>query len=293
MSTRVQATFPKLPQIVRRDRQMKGLRITLHGLSAGPVIAVIVALILGTLIGRYRVFPYQLMAAVKHSIVRAERSPTTSSPEYVDRIALFANTVGGADLVMLGDSIVAYGDWIDLAQDSSIANRGISGDTIEGLRARLGDVLRLGPASVYLMIGVNDFLSNRSVDEVHRDYVAVLDVLQDANITVVVQATLHVGTRNPYFYEINKKIERLNKGLVRAAEDRGFTFFDTNAALAPLGVLSGVFTEDGVHLNYRGYACWTKALRVAQDNEWSDESQVPQDSLPECQARGTGRMASM
>lgn len=264
------------------------MRRSLHG----PVIIAIAALLLGTLIGRYRVFPYQMMAAIKHAFVSAEASPITSDPAYVDRLALFASTNGKADLVMLGDSIVADGDWIDLADGVPLANRAISGDTIEGLRARLGDVLRLRPTRVFLMIGVNDFLENRSVGDTYRDYVAVLDTLRSEGISVVVQATLRVGTRNPYFYELNRKIDELNSRLEQAATVKGFRFFDTNASLAPRGVLRGVFTEDGVHLNYRGYVCWIAALRVAHDNELNDEQRAPQDSHPECNTSSSPRMAS-
>lgn len=266
-------------------RHRKGRR----WLGAGPLIVILAAIVVGALIGRYRVFPYQLIAGAKHLFVPVKEVTITSDPEYVDRVALFANTVGPADLVMLGDSIVARGDWIDLAPDASIANRAISGDTTEGLRARLADVLRLSPDRVFLMIGLNDFLENRSVDETYRDYLAIVDELLVADVSVVIQATLRVGTRNPYFFELNAKVDKLNSLLIEAAAARGIAFFDTNAVLAPMGVLGGVFTEDGVHLNHRGYACWIAALRATSGaNSEAGEHRV---GLPECRAILADRLA--
>lgn len=90
-------------------------------------MAVIVrAVLVGPLTGRYRIFPYQLIAGAKHIFVPVKETTVTSDPEYVDRVALFANSVGPAGLVMLGDSIAARGDWIDLTQDASIAIRSIA-----------------------------------------------------------------------------------------------------------------------------------------------------------------------
>ncbi len=260
-------------------------------LAAGPVIVIVAAVLAGTLIGRYRIFPYQLFAAAKHLFIPVKNSTIKSDPEYVDRVALFANTVGPADLVVLGDSIVARGDWIDLAPDASIANRGISGDTTEGVRARLDDILRLSPERVFLMIGLNDFLEKRSVDETYRDYLAVVDTLRAAGVSIVMQATLRVGTQNPYFYELNAKVDRLNSRLYRAAAERGIAFFDTNAVLAPMGVLGGAFTEDGIHLNHRGYACWIAALRTDRDGIDDESGQRSGALLPECRALLADRLA--
>jgi lysophospholipase L1-like esterase len=252
----------------------------------GAVLLVAVAvasLLAGTLVGRYRVFPYPAIAALKHLLAppAQDNSLIPSDSEYIDRVALFAVAEGSADVVMLGDSIVANGDWTHLSAGLPLANRALPRETIAGLLARLDDVLRLNPQTVYMMIGLNDFLANRTVEDVYRDYMAVLDVLQQENIAVVVQATLLVGTSNPYFNELNDQIDELNGRLAGAAVDRRLVFFDTNAVLAPAGVLNPNFTDDGVHPNYRGHACWAAALRVGREKGWNVE-RVSSNLVPRC-----------
>jgi len=52
---------------------------------------------------------------------------------YRSRLALFRQTAGDAHVVMLGDSITEGADWRELFPDVRILNRGISGDTSDGI----------------------------------------------------------------------------------------------------------------------------------------------------------------
>jgi lysophospholipase L1-like esterase len=266
---------------------MSAIQKRKRGLTHGLTLALVAvtALTVGTLAGRYRVFPYQIFASIKHAFfpIGSSSFPIPADPDYLERLTLFYNAPGEADVVMVGDSIVARGDWVGVMPHKSVANRAIDGDTTSGLRARLQTVLRLHPAVVFVMIGVNDFLANRNVDEVYADYLDILDQLSRSGVLVVVQATLRVGTINPYFHELNTKIDRLNGLLEQAAGARGLPYFDTNSALAPDGALIAEFTEDGVHLNSKGYVCWLTALQRAQGNDWHAGPDIA-DSLSSCRS---------
>lgn len=264
--------------VLRNARRYKA-RIRFASLAT---LLAIVAFLLGTAVGRYRIFPYQALAAVKHAVLSVDSVDVTANPAYQDRVVLFAETGEHADTVIYGDSILARGEWIDLARNSSISNRAIDGDTSDGLRTRLNDVLRLDPETVHLMLGINDFLLDKSVDEVYQNYEALLEAFDKAGIFVVVQATLRTGTQYANFHEANKKIDELNHRLARAASDRGFAFFDVNRVLATRGILEDAFTEDGIHPNAKGYICWTRALRLAGENHWEvalASTQSPDDCL--------------
>lgn len=264
--------------VLRNARRYKA-RIRFASLAT---LLAIVAFLLGTAVGRYRIFPYQALAAVKHAVLGVDSVDVTINSAYLDRVSLFAETGEHADTVIYGDSILARGEWIDLARNSSISNRAIDGDTSDGLRTRLNDVLRLDPDTVHLMVGINDFLIDRSVDEVYQNYEALLEAFEKAGIFVVVQATLRTGTQYAKFHEANKKIDELNRRLARAASDRGFAFFDVNRVLATRGILEDAFTDDGIHPNARGYICWTRALRLAGENHWEvsrASAQSPDDCL--------------
>lgn len=66
------------------------------------------------------------------------------------------------DVVMLGDSITAGGEWSEMFPGVPIRNRGISGDTTSDVLLRLDPIVAAKPAAVFLKIGTNDL--NRGPD---------------------------------------------------------------------------------------------------------------------------------
>jgi len=76
---------------------------------------------------------------------------------YYQRAALFDSLgVDSADIVLLGNSLTNGGEWDELLGMPNAVNRGISGDTTEGIADRLGSITRGKPAKIFLMAGVND-----------------------------------------------------------------------------------------------------------------------------------------
>ena len=70
--------------------------------------------------------------------------------------------------IMLGDSITDEGQWDELLNNDTIENRGISGDTIDGVLDRL-DTINKNIEKVFIMIGVNDIMRGKSVDEIYAN----------------------------------------------------------------------------------------------------------------------------
>ena len=61
------------------------------------------------------------------------------------------------DIVFLGNSITAGGnDWSERLNIPNIKNRGIGGDTTDGVIARLDEIIYFKPKAVFLLIGIND-----------------------------------------------------------------------------------------------------------------------------------------
>ena len=71
------------------------------------------------------------------------------------------------ELIFLGNSITDGSEWSELMQNPEAKNRGISGDTSEGVLFRLYQVTRVQPAKVFLLIGINDLSKNISPDTVY------------------------------------------------------------------------------------------------------------------------------
>ena len=67
---------------------------------------------------------------------------------------------------MLGNSITNGCEWAELLGNSNVVNRGISGDTVEGIQARLGSIIKAAPAKIFLMIGVNDVSHDLTADSI-------------------------------------------------------------------------------------------------------------------------------
>jgi lysophospholipase L1-like esterase len=89
---------------------------------------------------------------------------------------------------MLGDSITAGTDWASF----DVANRGIPGDTTDGVLGRIDNIVAMHPRCVAVMIGINDLLSikPKSVQQILENYTAIVDRLSASGSTVIVQSTL-------------------------------------------------------------------------------------------------------
>ena len=172
-------------------------------------------------------------------------------------------------VVFLGDSITQ--GWGTLAQDIpgvKVANRGISGDTSRGLRARLqGDVLDLAPRAVALLIGTNDLDQGAEPEVVAENVKAIVAALHssDERMPVIISKVMPRGAKPNLFPE---KIQRLNALYDEAFKGDGrVTFCETWPLFAgENGAPRKEEFPDMLHPNAAGYAKWAEALRpiVAQ-----------------------------
>ena len=74
--------------------------------------------------------------------------------------------------IMLGDSITDEAQWDELLNSDTIQNRGISGDTTDGVIDRLNPIGK-NIEKVFIMIGVNDIMRGKPVDEVYLNYLKI------------------------------------------------------------------------------------------------------------------------
>lgn len=160
--------------------------------------------------------------------------------------------------IMLGDSITDEGQWDELLNNDTIQNRGISGDTTDGVLDRL-DSINKNIEKVFIMIGVNDIMRGKSVDEIYTNYLKIIQVFKEKNIKVHIQSTLYIGeTRKANF---NSKVEVLNEKLKNYAKENNLTFIDLNKILAPNKTLKNEFSYDELHLNGKAYNLWTQEIK--------------------------------
>jgi lysophospholipase L1-like esterase len=190
-----------------------------------------------------------------------------SAPErssyWHERTSLFASLPHRADVAMIGDSLTDGAEWAELFPGVDIVNRGIDGDTTDGVLARLDGILAHRPRRAFLMIGINDFADERrDVDAVFADYRAIVARLEQAGVGVFVQSTLPCNEAKGAWKScaaLNGSIRQLNERLATLASGR-VTFIDLRPLLAGDGGLKSELTYDGVHLNGDGYRLWKRAI---------------------------------
>ncbi|MEP6671792.1 MAG: GDSL-type esterase/lipase family protein [Chthoniobacter sp.] len=177
-------------------------------------------------------------------------------------------TTEANSVVFFGDSITQ--GWGSLAKDFpnlKVSNRGISGDTTRGLRARLqGDVLDLHPKAVSILIGTNDLDQGGEPEVVVENLKAIVSALHaaDPKMPVVINKVMPRGPKPDLFPD---KIRRLNALYEEAFKNDAQVCFCDTWALFDDGNGSCKKEEfpDMLHPNASGYAKWTTALQPIFD----------------------------
>lgn len=160
------------------------------------------------------------------------------------------------EIVMLGDSITARGDWKELLENEHIVNLGIDGDCTQGVLSRVSKVVELEPKTVFLMIGVNDLCTSIPLETVFENYKKILKSLESENINLIVQAVFITQMK-----AVNKKIEEFNFLLKEYCEKQGLLFIDLNDSFKnEENLLREDLTTDGLHLGQKAYKAWAYKL---------------------------------
>lgn len=171
------------------------------------------------------------------------------------------------DIIFLGNSITARAQWNELLQLSHARNRGISGDTTFGILERLHEVTEGQPAQIYLLIGINDISRSFPDDEIIQNYETIITRIQkeSPNTRLVVQTILPVNSSFGEYerhYNKDEHIAKVNAGIMRLADTYGLTLIDLHPLfMDDSGRLKAEYTDEGLHLNEKGYLHWAEILR--------------------------------
>ena len=223
------------------------------------VIALGIVYFFGAATVQYSLFPYEYVVKLRNSL-KKDMDNTKRSPYYLNKVSqfeLFSNN--SYSTVMIGDSITDGGEWHELLNLSTIQNRGIGGDTTDGVLERLNSI-NSNVKNAFIMIGINDFSQYKSVDDVFSNYLKIIDELENKKIKVYIQSTLYVGKILNTKRNYNENVFKLNTKLKDYSEKNNLVFIDLNKVLAPNGYLKDDYSFDELHLNGNGYMVWAKIL---------------------------------
>ncbi|MFT5765027.1 MAG: lysophospholipase L1-like esterase [Saprospiraceae bacterium] len=183
--------------------------------------------------------------------------------EYEHQKTLYENMpVQQGDIIFLGNSITAQCDWAELMANPKIKNRGIPGDTTDGILERVGAILSKIPSKLFLMIGVNDLLFHKREQVVENYKKIIIKIRSESpstqlylySILPVNPSVRNIPVKNEDILFINKEIDRIAKDNQLIYIDLSSKFSDEN------GFLFAKFTSDGVHLNGDAYLLWKKEI---------------------------------
>jgi lysophospholipase L1-like esterase len=224
---------------------MNGI-FTISLILNGLIVALLLVLIVyGRKIIKYIVF--NKIIQVRH---QQKLSMFSASPK-VDQAIIF-----------LGDSITEGGDWIEIFPNKNILNRGIGGDTTEGVLSRLDEIIRHQAHKIFICIGTNDLAVGKSTNNIIQNYQSILERLQKECRTtqIYVQAVLPVG-KNVLFGHKNEKIQPLNVALEDLCKGLQIPFINIHPHFADeMGYLNPAFTNDKLHLMGKAYLHWKEIL---------------------------------
>ncbi len=180
-------------------------------------------------------------------------------PAWERRFSFFeAHPIQAGDVVFLGDSITEGAEWGELLPGLPARNRGIGGDTSQGVLDRLEQIVEGRPAQLFVMIGTNDLGRGENPAAVAANVASLLARMREGSpgTELFVQSVL------PRSAGYAERIALLNERLRAVAAEHGATWIDLAPAFqADDGSLDAALTNDDLHLLAEGYTRWRDALR--------------------------------
>ncbi len=168
------------------------------------------------------------------------------------------------DIVFLGDSLTERFLINEFNPDLSILNRGISGDTTDGLLKRIDKLLlNCKPSKLFMMIGINDMAKGKSFSNILTNYnTLLLNITKESqNTHIYIQSVLPIGKSKD---AISKEdISNFNNDLQNIANQfDNLTYIDIASSLKDQeGYLDELYTQDEVHLNGKAYKVWNDLIQ--------------------------------
>ena len=185
------------------------------------------------------------------------------APEYEHRKSLFEHMpLAKNNIVFLGNSLTAQCDWAEMLNNPTIRNRGIPGETTDGLLRRLESILQSHPRQLFLMIGVNDLLFH-APNRVIENYKLIVDqiVKQSPDTELYLYSILPVNGTIRNIPISNEDIRLINQSIKALALEKGLNYIDLHSRFSnDSGLLFEKYTSDGVHLNGDGYLLWKSEI---------------------------------
>lgn len=157
-------------------------------------------------------------------------------------------------LLMLGDSLVDYGNWRSLMPQYKVISQGRPGERTKELLWRLPSCSgHKSVDAILIMTGTNDLFSGPS--DFTKEIPTIAASLQGSYSGAIILINSLLPIKVPGFQETIRKVNRDLQGIASAA---GAFYFDLYTPFEK--AREPVFDFDGVHLSTPGYILWAHLL---------------------------------
>lgn len=167
-----------------------------------------------------------------------------------------------ATIAFVGDSLTASGRWGEWLDGAEVVNFGVGGYTSDDVLATLDDIVAVRPDEIVLLIGTNDLGLRHSVEHLVRNVEGILVALRRElpGARMLVQSILPRGR------DFAANIQDANIHLRQFCATVRAQYLDLWPGFALSdGSLDPALSDDGLHLNARGYEVWLDELRPGLD----------------------------
>lgn len=174
-------------------------------------------------------------------------------------------------IVFLGDSLTEFYPADEFFYGCDVYNRGIAGDTTDGVLARLEEnVLVLEPKKLFLQIGTNDLGNKKSPEYIFENIKKIITQIQERlpKTQLYILSLYPVNSKaTPYSKSIvlgrkNSDIRMLNCWLNDYCNSHNLPFLDVASKLMDeKGNLKKEYTIEGLHISFLGYSAITEVLK--------------------------------
>lgn len=185
------------------------------------------------------------------------------STYYYQRATLFEQLpVSADDILFVGNSITDGGEWSELFNNPHVKNRGISGDTTEGVYDRLSVLLKGQPAQIFLLIGINNVPRGESANNITEGIRNIVRQVkaESPHTELFVQSLLPVTPHYKMFEGHTSRwqmIPDINQAIRQMTQEEHVTYIDLFSHFADeQGQMKTEYTNDGLHLLGKGYLLW-------------------------------------
>ncbi len=200
------------------------------------------------------------------------------SDHYYKRVAQFEQEapITEEDIVLLGDSLTEGGEWSKYfpkteaklnKKGGAIRNRGIVGDTAEGIYDRLDQITPGKPYKLFFLCGANDVSHDLSADTiVARIEKVLVKIMEESPKTkIYLQSMLPFNESFKRYKKLDGKtymVALVNERLEQLAKRLRITYINIHPLFLEEGTesMNPQITADGLHLKKEGYEIWSNAI---------------------------------